>query len=645
MSILRLVTQATPVTPPAGRVTIFVDSADGETKQIDSNGVVTSLAGSGQTLYDGVDSEANILASSATTRLNQTWWAIDTKLEYTAVTVEGVDVWQGLGIRYDADSDAFCLPPAQDGQVQNLGQETFFLAYNNNGNGADKDEPKVFISVGSRTGDEIRQNVLLAVAGDLSAGRVFGLNTTDLQPGDKGKVTTYGEVRDVNTSAWNVNDLLYVDPTTAGELTNVQPGINAYIVGKVLKADATTGIIFVSSIASSRVDTATLPVGTAFAYLTGETVTPDAVTFYRTIVDDPGTVPSVTELVAVPDNSTVAAAQDHLSDPVPIDTPIFGGLRVGQIEFMIDQAGANERIYFELYAADPDGVVIDSGITGELVGDLGVRPIAVLRTSLLDADAGDVFKEEVRGQLLEDYLLLAGNRIRTHILCEKIGTAGGTKTFTLYFGSDHDSYIESIAQFSFLDLNDTPSSYSGQAGKLAVVDPTESGLVFTSSPPTSGDGAQIQTCSLVTAGNQAGGNTGFVKAVAFWVSRSITVSDIDVEVMSASAGEFIIGVYAPTATPNQYTLIGRAQKTMSGADAGTFVAFSLDAPIALTEGRYYFGFLNPQTGGANPQFASLQITNNNLRHAFRSTEQSLEDVPATINAQNIHSDMIWCAIG
>ena len=47
MSRIRFENQTTPATPPAGKVTAFVDSADKKTKQIDDAGLVTDLTAGG----------------------------------------------------------------------------------------------------------------------------------------------------------------------------------------------------------------------------------------------------------------------------------------------------------------------------------------------------------------------------------------------------------------------------------------------------------------------------------------------------------------------------------------------------------------------------------------------------------------------
>lgn len=50
---------------------------------------------------------------------------------------------------------------------------------------------------------------------------ILGVCTEDIAAGDDGKVTHFGKVRGVNTSAWDEGDLLY--PTTNGGFTNVAP--------------------------------------------------------------------------------------------------------------------------------------------------------------------------------------------------------------------------------------------------------------------------------------------------------------------------------------------------------------------------------------------------------------------------------------
>jgi hypothetical protein len=76
---------------------------------------------------------------------------------------------------------------------------------------------------------------------------VLGVATQDIDPGADGRITVWGKVRDVDTSAFEVGNILYVSANTAGELTNIKPTApdNVIPVAAVLKKDATAGEIFV----------------------------------------------------------------------------------------------------------------------------------------------------------------------------------------------------------------------------------------------------------------------------------------------------------------------------------------------------------------------------------------------------------------
>jgi hypothetical protein len=77
---------------------------------------------------------------------------------------------------------------------------------------------------------------------------IVGVMTHDLpDSGDKGYCTVFGFVRDVNTSAFTLGDVLYASPTVAGAFTNVKPTApnNVIPLAAVLKVGTTDGIIFV----------------------------------------------------------------------------------------------------------------------------------------------------------------------------------------------------------------------------------------------------------------------------------------------------------------------------------------------------------------------------------------------------------------
>ena len=77
---------------------------------------------------------------------------------------------------------------------------------------------------------------------------ILGVMTHDLpDSGEKGYCTTWGFVRDLDTSSFVVGDLLYASPTVAGALTNVKPTApdNVIPLAACITSDATTGMIFV----------------------------------------------------------------------------------------------------------------------------------------------------------------------------------------------------------------------------------------------------------------------------------------------------------------------------------------------------------------------------------------------------------------
>lgn len=75
----------------------------------------------------------------------------------------------------------------------------------------------------------------------------LGITTQDIPDGEDGMVTVWGKIRELNTSAWNVGDILYVNPSVPGGMTNVKPTApnNVIPIAAVLRKDATQGEIFV----------------------------------------------------------------------------------------------------------------------------------------------------------------------------------------------------------------------------------------------------------------------------------------------------------------------------------------------------------------------------------------------------------------
>lgn len=130
------------------------------------------------------------------------------------------------------------------GVIQQIGQETYARVGNTTG---------VTIPNGTVVGFAGATSNALLVAPYLANGSqpslyILGVMTHDLpDSGEKGYCTTWGFVRDLDTSAFSPGDILYASPTTAGALTNVKPTApnNVIPLAACITSNATTGIIFV----------------------------------------------------------------------------------------------------------------------------------------------------------------------------------------------------------------------------------------------------------------------------------------------------------------------------------------------------------------------------------------------------------------
>jgi hypothetical protein len=131
------------------------------------------------------------------------------------------------------------------GVVQQIGLEYYARVQNNTG---------VTIPNGTVVGfSGAVPDSALSVAPYLADGStpslyVVGVMTHDLpDTGEKGYCTAWGFVRNVDTSAFTLGDILYASPTVAGAFTNVKPTApdNVIPMAAVLQVGTTDGVIFV----------------------------------------------------------------------------------------------------------------------------------------------------------------------------------------------------------------------------------------------------------------------------------------------------------------------------------------------------------------------------------------------------------------
>ena len=133
-----------------------------------------------------------------------------------------------------------------NGVVQQVGQEMYGYVRNNTGSTIPNGTAVRF------SGAEQNGTARLEVAPMIANGTIptlygFGITTESLSDGADGRVTVWGKVRDVDTSAFSIGDILYVSPDSAGGLTNVKPTApnNVIPMAAVLSVDSSEGELFV----------------------------------------------------------------------------------------------------------------------------------------------------------------------------------------------------------------------------------------------------------------------------------------------------------------------------------------------------------------------------------------------------------------
>jgi len=108
------------------------------------------------------------------------------------------------------------------------------------------------VRVTGAQGQRLKVDLALAT-NDLLSAETIGLVTETIANNQEGFITTSGLVRGINTTGslqsetWADGDILYLSPTTAGNITNIKPTApnHLIIIGYVVSAHITQGSIFV----------------------------------------------------------------------------------------------------------------------------------------------------------------------------------------------------------------------------------------------------------------------------------------------------------------------------------------------------------------------------------------------------------------
>lgn len=108
-----------------------------------------------------------------------------------------------------------------NGVTLQIGQEMYKLV--KNVSGATIQNGQVVRYSGAAGASSRIEADLMIADGTYQPYYTIGVATEDILNGETGFITSFGAVRGINTSGYTAGDILYVDPTTPGALTNIEP--------------------------------------------------------------------------------------------------------------------------------------------------------------------------------------------------------------------------------------------------------------------------------------------------------------------------------------------------------------------------------------------------------------------------------------
>ena len=215
-------------------------------------------------LFDTVDAgssdntivDVEIIAQLASNTANQ---AVDTnhlKTDYIDFNPSAPHADKDARVVWNAFDDTLNLNHS-GGVVQQVGQETYIYGRNNTGSTITNGSTIGFAGVNGQNRLEFLDYI---ADGTYRSEYFFGVATQDILNGEIGFVTTFGNVRGIDTTgsaegeSWAEGDELYASPTTAGAFTKVKPTApNISIpVAIVVVVSATEGEIFVNPIVEQQ---------------------------------------------------------------------------------------------------------------------------------------------------------------------------------------------------------------------------------------------------------------------------------------------------------------------------------------------------------------------------------------------------------
>ena len=230
-------------------------------QKIDNTDAVTSVNGyTGTVVLSYTDVGAfpatsttgtgNVVLGTGSTQDNPTISNYENFTPTTAPSYSEGRIW------YDSTQHTLAYYNDATNNLVHVGQEVQTKVINNTGSTITIGAP---VYVTSTSSGQIYPNIALAQANSIATSSVLGLATQSIANGAVGYVTSYGILQPCNTGLFNVGDVLYLSPYTAGVLMNtVPPTGNAIIVGVVAYKNTPNGSIYVKQVSSYVVSAGTI---------------------------------------------------------------------------------------------------------------------------------------------------------------------------------------------------------------------------------------------------------------------------------------------------------------------------------------------------------------------------------------------------
>lgn len=276
----------------------------------------------------------------------------------TSLVADSIQLTGGTGsqgtLTWNAQEDTLNLD--QNGSVLQIGQEVHWHVSNNSG-------------VTINDGEAVMATGTLGASGKITVAKMvgssaanakylLGIATETIPNGSTGKITHFGKVNDINTSAWSDGQVLYVSTSVVGGLTATKPTSGlAQPVAFVVYSHATNGILAV------RVDSLD---ENAFA--------------------------------ALADNETVSGTWTFSSDPLISYDNTTSGLTATDVHSAIDEIDGN----LDTHITD----TTTHGTTGDIVGTsdsqtLTNKTIVAASNTITTAATGNLTSIDLNSALAE----------------------------------------------------------------------------------------------------------------------------------------------------------------------------------------------------------------------------------------------------